>query len=138
DSAFIQGLFPEFDFILNKVDGIGSKVLSNKKIIFIEVSGGLENAVLKHIKGDTKKLIKEAMFGLISLLRGYLDKNAEKARNIYVYMIKFAMLLFSFDEVKKFIEVFELLCALIDGLKKQTRKLKKLILFDPISNVPTI
>ncbi|KAF0407938.1 hypothetical protein F8M41_008695 [Gigaspora margarita] len=28
--------------------------------------------------------------------------------------------------------------ALIDGLKKQTRELKKLMLSDPINNVPTI
>ncbi|CAI2195169.1 1940_t:CDS:2 [Funneliformis geosporum] len=131
----IKELFPEFDFTLNKVDGIGSKVSSNKEIIFIEVSGGPENAVLKHVKEDTEKLIKEAMFGLISLLRGYLGKGAEKARNI---CIKSAVLPFSFDEVEKFIEVFELLYALIDGLKKQTRELKKLMLADPISNVPTI
>ncbi|RIA97795.1 hypothetical protein C1645_813672 [Glomus cerebriforme] len=159
----IKELFPEIDFTLNKVDGIGSKVSNNKEIIFIEVSGGPENAVLKHVKEDTEKLIKEAMFGLISLLRGYLGKGAEKARNICVYMvqcigdritlsevcldkkhfykisqIKSAMLPFSFDEVEKFMEVFELLYALIDGLKNQTRELKKLMLADPISNVPTI
>ncbi|CAG8474078.1 1014_t:CDS:2, partial [Acaulospora colombiana] len=58
----IKELFPEFDFTLNKVDGIGSKVSSNKEIVFIEVSGGPENAVLKHVKEDTEKLIKEAMF----------------------------------------------------------------------------
>ncbi|CAG8696591.1 14538_t:CDS:10, partial [Funneliformis caledonium] len=150
----IKELFPEFDFTLHKVDGIGSKVSSNKEIIFIEVSGGPENAVIKHVKEDTEKFIKEAMFSLISLLRGYLDKGAEKARNICVYMvqcigdritlsevcldkkhfykisqIKSAMLPFSFDEVEKFME---------DGLKKQTRELKKLMLADPISNVPTI
>lgn len=56
----IKELFPEFDFTLNKVDGIGSKVSSNKEIIFIEVSGGPENAVIKHVKEDTEKLIKEA------------------------------------------------------------------------------
>ncbi|CAB4399322.1 unnamed protein product [Rhizophagus irregularis] len=114
----IKELFPEFDFTLNKVDGIGSKVSSNKEIIFIEVSGGPENAVMKHVKEDTEKLIKEAMFGLISLLRGYLGDRITL--------------------IEKFIEVFELLYALIDGLKKQTRELKKLMLADPISNVPTI
>ncbi|RIB19986.1 hypothetical protein C2G38_2244848 [Gigaspora rosea] len=127
----IKVLFPEFDFTLNKVNGIGSKVSSNKEIIFIEVSGGPENAVLKHVKEDTEKLIKEAMFGLISLLRGYLDKGAKKARNICVYMVQYigdritlsevcldkkhfykisqiksAMLPFSFDEVEKSMEVF--------------------------------
>ncbi|CAB4488921.1 unnamed protein product [Rhizophagus irregularis] len=85
----IKELFPEFDFTLNKVDGIGSKVIE-----------------LKH-------------FYKIS-------------------QIKSAVLPFSFDEVEKSIEVFELLYALIDGLKKQTRELKKLMLADPISNVPTI
>ncbi|CAB5364115.1 unnamed protein product [Rhizophagus irregularis] len=128
----IKELFPEFDFTLNKVDGIGSKVSSNKEIIFIEVSGGPENAVMKHVKEDTEKLIKEAMFGLISLLRGYLEAFYK------ISQIKSAVLPFSFDEVEKFIEVFELLYALIDGLKKQTRELKKLMLADPISNVPTI
>uniref|UniRef100_U9SGI3 Uncharacterized protein n=1 Tax=Rhizophagus irregularis (strain DAOM 181602 / DAOM 197198 / MUCL 43194) TaxID=747089 RepID=U9SGI3_RHIID len=43
---------------------------------------------MKHVKEDTEKLIKEAMFGLISLLRGYLGKGAEKARNICVYMVQ--------------------------------------------------
>ncbi|CAB4434264.1 unnamed protein product [Rhizophagus irregularis] len=42
-------LFPEFDLTLNKVDGIGVKVASNKEIVFIEVSGGPEKAVLKHV-----------------------------------------------------------------------------------------
>lgn len=80
--------FPEFDFTLNKVDGIGSKVSSYKEIVFIEVSGGPENAILKHVKEDTEKFIKDAMFGLISLLRGYLGKGAETARNICVYMVQ--------------------------------------------------
>ncbi|CAG8510271.1 17558_t:CDS:2, partial [Racocetra fulgida] len=55
-------LFPEFDLKLNKVDGIGFKVSSNKEIIFIEVSGGPENAILKHVREDTEKLIKEETF----------------------------------------------------------------------------
>ena len=44
--------------------GIGSKVSSNKEIVFVEVSGGPENTVLKHVREDTEKLIKESMFGL--------------------------------------------------------------------------
>ncbi|CAG8769309.1 3746_t:CDS:1, partial [Acaulospora colombiana] len=72
----VKHVFPEFDFTLNKVDGIGFKTGSNKELIFIEISGGPENPVEKHVKEDTEKLIKEAMFGLISLLRDYLDKNA--------------------------------------------------------------
>ncbi|GBB94287.1 hypothetical protein RclHR1_23240001 [Rhizophagus clarus] len=156
-------LFPEFDFTLNKVDGIGSKVSSNKEIIFIEVFGGPENTILKHVKEDTEKLIKEAMCGLITLLRDYLDKDAEKAKNICVYMmqcigdqimlsqicldkkhfykisqIKFAMLPFSFDEVEKFMGVFELLDALMVGLAKQIRELEELMLASSTYDVPII
>src|SRR5438128_1118901 len=58
----VKSLFPEFDFTLNKVDGIGYKVGSKKELVFIEVSGGPENPILKHVKEDTEKLIKEAMF----------------------------------------------------------------------------
>ncbi|CAG8692410.1 834_t:CDS:2 [Gigaspora margarita] len=150
-------LFPNFDLKLNKVDGIGLKVSSNKEVVFIEVSGGPENAILKHVREDTEKLIKEGMFGLVALLRDFLDKNAENARNICTYMfttgdritlselrldrkqyykisqIKSAILQFSFEEVEKFIEVFELLYALV-------AELKKLMLadFNTCSNEPTI
>ena len=72
---------------LNKVDGIGSKVSSNKEIVFVEVSRGPENTVLKHVREDTEKLIKESMFGLVALLRDFLDRNAENARNICTYMV---------------------------------------------------
>jgi hypothetical protein len=84
----VKSVFPEFDFTLSKVDGIGFKTGSNKELVFIEISGGSENPVEKHVKEDTEKLIKEAMFGLISLLRDYLDKNAEYARNICTYMVQ--------------------------------------------------
>ncbi|CAG8555758.1 23593_t:CDS:2 [Gigaspora rosea] len=125
----VKSVFPEFDFTLNKVDGIGFKAGSNKELVFIEISGRPENPVEKHVKEDTEKLIKEAMFGLISLLRDYLDKNAEYTRNICTYMvqgigdritlsklqldqkhfykilqIKSAKLPFSFDEVEKYLE----------------------------------
>ncbi|RHZ46829.1 hypothetical protein Glove_606g107 [Diversispora epigaea] len=120
---------------------------------------GPENSSLKNIREDTEKLIKEGMFGLVSLLRDYLDKNA---RNICTYVvqcigdritlselrldkkhfykisqIKSAMIPFSF-EVEKFKEVFELLYALVNGLKNQTSELKKLMLADSVGNVPTI
>ncbi|CAG8815339.1 27921_t:CDS:1, partial [Racocetra persica] len=36
-----------------------------------------KNIDLTHIKEDAEKLLKEAIFRLISLLRDYLDKNAE-------------------------------------------------------------
>ncbi|CAG8704144.1 611_t:CDS:2, partial [Racocetra fulgida] len=73
----IKALFPKFDMTLNKADGVGLKVSSNKEVVFIDISGGPEvtSAVVKHAKEDTEKLIKEAMFGLVSLLRDYLDKN---------------------------------------------------------------
>ncbi|CAG8449372.1 204_t:CDS:2 [Scutellospora calospora] len=145
-------LFPEFDLKLNKVDRICFKVSSNKEVIFIKVSRGPENAILKHIREDTEKLIKESMFGLVALLRDFLDKNAKYVRNICTYIvqcigdritlsefcldrrhyykisqIKSAILPFSFEEVENFIEVFELLYALV-----------KLILADFNSNEPTI
>ncbi|RIA99582.1 hypothetical protein C1645_811389 [Glomus cerebriforme] len=46
----------------------GFKTGSNKKLVFIEISGGPEYPVEKHVKEDTEKLIKEAMFGLIFLI----------------------------------------------------------------------
>nr|CAG8619476.1 9201_t:CDS:2 [Entrophospora candida]CAG8628377.1 680_t:CDS:2 [Entrophospora candida] len=81
-------LFPGFDLTLNKVDRFGFKVASNKETIFIEVSGGPENVVTKHVREDTERLIKEAMFDLVSLFRNILDKNAENARNICTYMVQ--------------------------------------------------
>ena len=81
-------IFPEFDFIINKADSVGVKDSSNKAIIFIEVSGGSESTDLKHMKEDTKKLLKEAMFGLASLLRDHLDKNAKDVKNLHTFMIQ--------------------------------------------------
>src|SRR2546429_563407 len=81
-------LFPGFDLTLNKADGVGMKVSNNKEIVFIEVSGGPENTVPKHVKEDSEKLIKEAMFGLVSLLRDYLDKNVENVENVCMYMVQ--------------------------------------------------
>uniref|UniRef100_U9UG48 Uncharacterized protein n=1 Tax=Rhizophagus irregularis (strain DAOM 181602 / DAOM 197198 / MUCL 43194) TaxID=747089 RepID=U9UG48_RHIID len=159
----VKSVFPEFDFTLSKVDGIGFKTGSNKELVFIEISGGPESPVEKHVKEDTEKLIKEAMFGLISLLRDYLDKNAEYARNICTYMvqgigdritlsklqldqkhfykvlqIKLAKLPFSFDEVEKYLEVFELLYALISELKNTQKELKKLTCSNSAVDQPTV
>ncbi|PKB97802.1 hypothetical protein RhiirA5_384396 [Rhizophagus irregularis] len=159
----VKSVFPEFDFTLSKVDGIGFKTGSNKELVFIEISGGPESPVEKHVKEDTEKLIKEAMFGLISLLRDYLDKNAEYARNICTYMvqgigdritlsklqldqkhfykvlqIKSAKLPFSFDEVEKYLEVFELLYALISELKNTQKELKKLTCSNSAVDQPTV
>ncbi|CAG8453037.1 13377_t:CDS:10, partial [Ambispora leptoticha] len=112
---------------LHKVDGIGFKVSSNKEIIFFEVSGGPENPILKHVREDTEKLIKEG--DRITLSELCLDK-----RHYYkISQIKSAMMPISFEEVEKFIEVFELLYAL-DGLKKSIKLIKKIMLSDSISN----
>ncbi|CAG8694868.1 3623_t:CDS:2, partial [Dentiscutata heterogama] len=161
----MKTLFPNFDMTLNKADGVCLKVSSNKEVVFIEIAGGPEvtSAVVKHAKEDTEKLIKEAMFGLVSLLRDYLDKNVDKAMKICTYMVqvigdritlselclnkkhsymvsqvKSAMLPFSFDEIEKFLEVFELLHALINRLEEQINELKKLMLSNIIEEEPTI
>ncbi|CAG8748673.1 20112_t:CDS:2, partial [Gigaspora rosea] len=135
-------LFPEFDLKLNKVDGICFKVSSNKEVVFIEVSGGPENAILKHIKMQKAQGIFvptwcSALFTIgdrITLSELRLDR-----RHYYkISQIKSAILPFSFEEVEKFIEVFELLYALVNGLKNQTSELEKLMLADFNSNEPTI
>ncbi|CAI2178783.1 13296_t:CDS:2 [Funneliformis geosporum] len=146
-------LFPKFDLTLNKADGVCMKASSNKEIVFIEVSGGPESTVENHVWEDTEKLIKEAMFGLVSLLRDYLDKNATNAKNIRTYMVQvietllfgftnkvssITVLPFSFDEVEKFLEIFELLYALLNGLEGQKNELKKLALTKPIKYIPTV
>ncbi|KAG9302392.1 hypothetical protein G9A89_011442 [Geosiphon pyriformis] len=158
----VKMLFPEFDLTLNKADGV-LKVSNNKEIVFIEVSGGPESTVPKHVKEDSEKLIKEAMFGLVSLLRDYLDKNPENVKNICTYMvqiigdrmtlskiqlvkkhfyiisqIKSAILPFSFNEIEKFLEIFELLYALISGLEGQINELKKLAFTNSTDGVPTV
>ncbi|RHZ84835.1 hypothetical protein Glove_74g173 [Diversispora epigaea] len=129
---------------INKVDSVGIKVSSNKEVVFIEVLGGPEVtcAVTKHAEEDTKKLIKEAMFGLVFLLKDYLNKNAENVMNTHTYMvqvigdqmmlnelylnkkhiyivlqIKSATLPFSFDKIDKFLDIFELLYTLISRLE---------------------
>jgi len=157
----VKQLFPKFDLTMNRADGVCMKASSNKEIVFIEVSGGPKSTVAKHVWEDSEKLIKEAMFGLVSLLRDHLGKNAANASNIHTYMvqvignnvsattsvlssaqilhkqsvlgdrmtlseiclseryfytvsqIKSAVLPFSFDDVEKFLDVFELLYTLL-------------------------
>jgi len=55
-----------------------------------------------------------------------------------ISQIKSAVMPFSFEEVEKFMEIFELLYALVNGLKNQTSELKKLMFSDSISGMPTI
>jgi len=81
-------IFPDFDLVINKADGIGIKVSCNQAVVFIEVSGSSSKPEEKHIKDDAEKLLKEATFGLVSLLRNYLGKPAEMAKNVHIYMIQ--------------------------------------------------
>ncbi|CAG8639575.1 1918_t:CDS:2, partial [Acaulospora morrowiae] len=165
----IESIYREYVFDWIEVQanfyGIGFKTGSNKELVFIEISGGPENPVEKHVKEDTEKLIKEAMFGLISLLRDYLDKNAKYARNICTYMvqgigdritlsklqldqkhfykflqIKSAKLPFSFDEVEKYLKFLNyLLYALIvKRIEKYTKELKKLTCSNSVVDQPTV
>ncbi|RIB01109.1 hypothetical protein C2G38_2231847 [Gigaspora rosea] len=131
-------LFPEFDLKLNKVDGICFKVSSNKEVVFIEVSGGPENAILKHVREDTEKLIKEGILFTIGDRITLSELRLDRRHYYKISQIKSAILPFSFEEVEKFIEVFELLYALVNGLKNQTSELEKLMLADFNSNEPTI
>src|SRR6185312_3121878 len=84
----VKKIFPKFNLTINQADGLGVRNSSNKAIMFIEVSGGPENTDPKHVKEDSEKLLKEAVFGLVSLLRNYLDKSAEKSKNLYTFMIQ--------------------------------------------------
>ncbi|CAG8531894.1 7851_t:CDS:2, partial [Paraglomus brasilianum] len=154
--------FPDFDLVMNKADGIGIKVSCNQAVVFIEVSGSPSKPDEKHIKDDAEKLLKEATFGLVSLLRNYLDKPAKMAKNVHIYMIqcigdritlsefslngkyryktsqiKSARLPFSFTEIADYLEIFELLYALIDGLENQTKLLHELRLL-PNDRVPKV
>ncbi|RHZ48902.1 hypothetical protein Glove_537g11 [Diversispora epigaea] len=52
----MKQLFLQFDMTINKADDIGIKVSSDKKVVFIKVTGGSEVtcAVTKHAKEDTE------------------------------------------------------------------------------------
>jgi len=94
----IQSVYKEyaFDWIETEVtsikdakaDGIGVKLGSNKEHIFIEVAGGPENTTEKHANDNTEKLIKEAIFGLVSLLQDYLNKSAEAVRDVGTFIVQ--------------------------------------------------
>ncbi|CAG8825223.1 29876_t:CDS:2, partial [Gigaspora margarita] len=56
-------------------------VSSNHAVIFIELSGSLSDSNEKHIKGDTEKFLKEATFGIVSILRNYLVQSTEMIKN---------------------------------------------------------
>lgn len=101
----MKKLFPKFNLTINQADGIGIRNSTNKAVIFIEVSGGPENTDLSHVKEDAEKLLKEVIFGLVSLLRDHLDKSAEVAKSLYTFTIHsigilFTVILVSFKHFK--------------------------------------
>ncbi|CAG8605973.1 9780_t:CDS:2 [Paraglomus brasilianum] len=169
----IQSVYKEyaFDWIETEVtsikdakaDGIGVKLGSNKEHIFIEVAGGPENTTEKHANDNAEKLIKEAIFGLVSLLQDYLNKSAEAVRDVGTFIvqvigdqmtlsklcldgkhsyslsqIKSATIPFCFDEVKKYMEVFELLYTLVSALENQAHRLKRLRLTSFTGDAPMV
>ncbi|CAG8440801.1 16008_t:CDS:10, partial [Acaulospora morrowiae] len=100
---------------------------------------------------DSEKLLKEAVFGLVSLLRNYLDKSAEESKQLYTFIIqgigdrltlsklclinkhvykvsqiKSATLPFEFIDVADYLAVFEFLYILVIELESQTRVINKL------------
>ncbi|CAG8638983.1 5528_t:CDS:10 [Ambispora gerdemannii] len=139
----VKKIFPKFDLPINQADGLGVRNSSNKAVIFIEVAGGPENIDPQHVKGDSEKLLKEAVFGLVSLLRNYLDRSAEESKQLCTFIIqsigdrltlsklcliskhlykvsqiKSATLPFEFIDVANFMAVFELLYNLIESIFK--------------------
>ncbi|CAG8456869.1 6987_t:CDS:10, partial [Funneliformis caledonium] len=161
----VKKLFPQFDLTINQADGLGIRNSSNKEILFIEVSGGPESTDSKHAKEDAEKLLKEAVFGLVSLLRNHLDKSAEISKHLYTFtiqsigdrltlsklclinkhcysfsQIKSARLPFGFIDIADFLEVFELLYIIVSELEIQTGVINKLKLSKSVNdiNVPKI
>ncbi|CAG8495339.1 8366_t:CDS:10, partial [Cetraspora pellucida] len=161
----VKRYFQKFDLTINQADGIGVRNSTDKAVIFIEVSGGPENTDLTHVKEDAEKLLKEAVFGLVSLLRNHLDKSAEVAKSLYTFtiqsigdqitfsklclinkhvysfsQIKSARLPFEFIDVADFLEIFELLYIIISELEIQTSVINKLKLSESVDsiNVPKI
>ncbi|CAG8456428.1 17373_t:CDS:2 [Acaulospora colombiana] len=84
----VKKIFPNFDLPINQADGLGMRNSSNKAVVFIEVLGGPENTDKKKLNEDSEKLLKEAVFGLVSLLRNYLDKSAEESKQLYTFIIR--------------------------------------------------
>ncbi|CAG8571944.1 11245_t:CDS:10 [Diversispora eburnea] len=161
----IKKLHPDFNLTINQADGLGIRNSSNKAILFIEVSGGPESSDLKHAKEDSEKLLKEAIFGLVSILRNHMDKSAEESKHLYTFMIqsigdritfsklclankhiysvlqiKSAILPFEFNDVADYLEVFELLHILVSELEIQMGVINKLKLSESVNgtNVPKI
>ncbi|CAG8621175.1 5530_t:CDS:10, partial [Diversispora eburnea] len=118
----VKKIFPKFDLPINQADGLGVRNSSNKEVVFIEILGGPENKDQKKLKEDSEKLLKEAVFGLVSLLRNYLDKSAEESKQLYTFIIQG-------------IAVFEFLYILVSELEIQTRVINKLRLSESADGV---
>ncbi|CAG8658009.1 24996_t:CDS:10, partial [Cetraspora pellucida] len=138
----MKKIFPKFDLPINQADGLGVRNSSNKEVVFIEILGGPENNDQKKLKEDSEKLLKEAVFGLVSLLRNYLDKSAEESKQLYTFMIqgivsqiKSATLPFEFIDVADYLAIFEFLYILVSELEIQTRVINKLRLSESADGV---
>ncbi|KAF0468905.1 hypothetical protein F8M41_025725 [Gigaspora margarita] len=119
----------------------------------------------KKLKEDSEKLLNEAIFGLVSLLRNYLDKSVEESKQLYTFMIqgigdrltlsklclidkhvykvsqmKSATLPFDFIDVAEYLAVFEFLYILVSELEIQTGIINKLRLSKSADgvNIPRI
>ncbi|CAG8594805.1 2717_t:CDS:2 [Paraglomus occultum] len=156
----VKQIFPKFDLPINQADGLGMRNSSNKAVVFIEVLGGPENTDQKKLKEDSEKLLKEAVFGLVSLLRNYLDKSAGESKQLYTFIIqgigdrltlsklclinkhvykvsqiKSATLPFEFIDVADYLAVFEFLYILVSELEIQTGVINKLRLSESVDGV---
>jgi hypothetical protein len=83
-----KALFPEVQQTNYRPDGVGFDRASHQALIFIEVTGPPEAITKKHIDDDTGKLIQEGIFGLISELKHFLEKDAREAIGLCVFMIQ--------------------------------------------------
>ncbi|CAG8473725.1 6931_t:CDS:2, partial [Paraglomus occultum] len=135
----VKAMFPKSAITVHKADGIGISRVNQKETIFIEVSGGPVNPVAKHIVEDTEKLIREGVFGLIAILRDHLTKPLEKCMQVRTFILQViadrmtlsevglsnikhkyvvleicsAQIPFAFDDVPKFMHIFNLLHTLV-------------------------
>ncbi|CAG8820015.1 44764_t:CDS:2 [Gigaspora margarita] len=136
----------EVGSVLGQADGLGVQNSSKKE-------NGPENTDQKKLKEDSEKLLKEAIFGFVSLLRNYLDKSVEESKQLYTFMIqginkhvykvsqmKSATLPFDFIDVADYLAVFEFLYILVSELEIQTGVINKLRLSESADsvNVPRI
>ncbi|CAG8615561.1 12223_t:CDS:10 [Ambispora gerdemannii] len=156
----VKKIFPQYYLTIYQADGLGVRNSNKKEVVFIEILGGPENTDQKKLKEDSEKLLKEAVFGLVSLLRNYLDKSVEESKQLYTFMIqgigdrltlsklclinkhvykisqiKSATLPFEFIDVADYLAVFEFLYILVSELEIQTGVINKLRLSESADGV---